>query len=153
MPKYPYSDDFMTYDLYSHRYVLTPKNIEQNLGVNLSRFKTPNAVEALLKQVSAKVYAYIHDYNVNNDLQDYIIAKTESGRKIIREAMEQQFLYESAVGNVDIMLTADKRAFRIAPITESALLRIIPEIGTTILYTGNLNAYTHRLKVDSETGW
>lgn len=137
MPNYPYSDDFMTYDYTTHRYVLTAKGVEQNCGINLERYKTPNAVDAILRQISAKIYAYIHDYNVNNDFQDYIIAKTETGRRIIKEAMEQQFIYESAVGNVDIILSADKRGFRIAPITESALLRIIPEIGTTILYTGN----------------
>lgn len=138
MPNYPYSDDYMQYDFLMHRYVLTPQCVQEYLGVNLERYNSPNAVDAILRQISNKIYAYIHDYNVNNDLQDYIIAKTESGRRIIKEAMEQQFLYESAVGNVDVILSAEKRSFRIAPVAESVLLRIIPEIGTTILYTGCL---------------
>ena len=148
MPNYPYSDDYMQYDYIMHRYVLTAKDVQENLGVNLDRFDSPNAVDAILRQISIKIYAFIHEYNIANDLQDYIIAKTETGRKIIKEAMEQQFLYESAVGNVDLILSADKRGFRIAPITESVLLRIIPEIGTTILYTGNL-----RLNTTFDSNW
>lgn len=149
MPNLPYSDDYMQYDYIMHRYVLTAKDVQENLGVNLDRFSSPNAVESILRQISIKIYAYIHDYNFNNDLQDYIIAKTLTGRKIIKEAMEQQFLYESAVGNVDIILSSEKRGFRIAPITESVLLRIIPEIGTTILYTGCL-----RLNANfDDSGW
>ena len=148
MPNYPYSDDYLQYDYIMHRYVLTAKDVQENLGVNLDRFDSPNAVDAILRQISIKIYAFIHEYNIANDLQDYIIAKTETGRKIIKEAMEQQFLYESAVGNVDLILSADKRGFRIAPITESVLLRIIPEIGTTILYTGNL-----RLNTTFDSNW
>ena len=148
MPNYPYSDDYMQYDYIMHRYVLTAKDVQENLGVNLDRFDSPNAVDAILRQIAVKIYAFIHEYNIANDFQDYIIAKTETGRKIIKEAMEQQFLYESAVGNVDLILSADKRGFRIAPITESVLLRIIPEIGTTILYTGNL-----RLNTTFDSNW
>lgn len=140
MQNLPYSNDFLEYNYTTHRYRLTRAAVEQ-MGINLSRFKSPNAVEAILNQISAKIYAFIHDFNVDNDLQDYVIAKTETGRRIIQEAMEQQFIYESAVGNVDLVLSADKRGFRIAPITESVLLKIIPEIGAPIVYTGNLQTY------------
>lgn len=127
--KYPYTDDFMRYDLNSHRYVLTAKCVKTELGINLeTEFKTDikNSINAFLLLVSQQTYNIIHNYSANNDMQDYIIAKTESGRKMIKEAMEFRLLY---------MLTREEMH---SEALESTILRSLPEIGTTICYAGRL---------------
>lgn len=136
---YPYSDEYMTYDLKTHRYVLTSKDLLENFNENLQvKFKDEKDVQPFLRQVSTEIYSYIHKFNTNTKLQDFIIAKTESGREIIKEAMEQQALYMLTVGIISRSLDKEHRALRIDENAEDALLRNIPEIGTTILYTGNL---------------
>ncbi|MBP5466855.1 MAG: hypothetical protein J6Y43_04775, partial [Clostridia bacterium] len=108
---FPYSDDYMTYDYTLHRYVLTEKDILDNFAINMTaRFKNANTVHTVLKQVSMQVYNYIHEYNVNTEIQDYIIAKTEKGREIIKQAMEQQLLYWLTVGDLTRSTDKDKRA-------------------------------------------
>ena len=139
MPTLPYDDDFMTYDYNSHRYVLTLKDVNQNLGIDLeNRISYANAIPVLLNRVSIKIYALIHSYNTDNDLQDYIIAKTETGRKIIKEAMEEQLLYFLAVGDLSRSVIESERNMSIDQTAMETLLRTIPEIGCNILYTGKL---------------
>lgn len=146
---YPYSDEYMTYDYKTHRYVITKKDLLENFNENLqSKFKDGKDVEPFLRQVSTEIYSYIHSHNMNTKMQDYIVAKTESGREIIQEAMEQQALYMLTVGIISRSLDKEHRALRIDENANDALLRDIPEIGTTILYTGTLF-----YKSPDETEW
>ena len=81
---YPYSDEFMVYDYENHRYILTEKDVEVNLGISLSaRSKNANARAQVLKQVSRQIYSFIHDYSLTGSeiVKDYVIATTENGRK------------------------------------------------------------------------
>ncbi|MBO7214003.1 MAG: hypothetical protein J6V66_00750 [Clostridia bacterium] len=136
---FPYSDDYMTYDYTLHRYVLTEKDILDNFAINMTaRFKNANTVHTVLKQVSMQVYNYIHEYNVNTEIQDYIIAKTEKGREIIKQAMEQQLLYWLTVGDLTRSTDKDKRAVWFDDNAREILYQGIPEIGTPIVYTGSL---------------
>lgn len=140
---FPYSDEYMTYDYKTHRYVLTKKDLLENFNENLqAKFKDGKDVEPFLRQVSTEIYSYIHSHNMNTKMQDYILAKTESGREIIKEALEQQALYMLTVGIISRSLDRDHRSLRIDENANDALLRDIPEIGTTILYTGNLCFYS-----------
>ena len=141
MLNYPYNDDYMTYNYDTHRYVLTQKDVSENLGVDLTaRIKAPNAINALLNQVSMQIYNYIHTYNANNNFQDFIIAKTYKGREIIRNAMEQQLIYFLLVGDLSRSTDIAKRALAIDEQAKQILSQPIPEIGTTILYTGTFRA-------------
>ena len=151
MNNYPYSDNFMVYDFENHRYVLTEKDVEENLGINLaSRSKNYKARERLLKQVSREIYAFIHEYTYSGcePIKDYIIATTKSGREKIKEAMEQQFDYIMRVGEVSKSTDAEKRSFKIDSIAKSILEEYIPELGTNLLYTGYL-----RLPIDTSKEW
>jgi hypothetical protein len=136
---YPYSDEYMTYDYENHRYMLTEKAILDELGINLSeRSKNEAAKKAFLRLASNQIYNFIHSHNVNNVLQDYIIAKTAKGRKIIKEAMTSQFWLLANAGDLSILPDERQRALSIDMNAISVLEQSIPEIGCSILYTGNL---------------
>ncbi len=140
---YPYSDDYMIYDYKTHRYVLTAKDLADCFNEDLQKkFKDGKDVDPFLRQVSARMYSFIHRHNIHTLMQDYIIAKTASGREIIKEALEQQALYMLTVGDISRSLDANHRALNIDETAEDTLLRDIPEIGTTILYTGSLRFCT-----------
>ena len=134
---YPLSDDYMIYDKTTSKYVLTEKYVSDQLGINLvARSKNEAAIKRVLKLASNQVYRFIHDHNINNNLQDYIIAKTESGRKIIMEAMAEQLTYLTFGGDVSRVHDWEKRSMYLDDNAKSVLYQTIPEIGTTICYTG-----------------
>ena len=84
---------------------------------------------------------FIHKHSNNNDLQDYVISHTEKGRKIIKEAMEQQLIYYLAVGDLSKSTDEKKRALAIDMVAQETLMQTIPEIRTSICYTGNIRWY------------
>lgn len=136
---YPYSDEFMKFDEKTHRYILQEEDLIQNLGIDLaSRKYTKVAINSLLNQISTQVYSFIHKFNVSNDYQDWIIANTCSGREIIKEAMEEQLKYVLINGDLRRSTDKEKRALWFDDTAREILERIMPEIGCTILYTGQL---------------
>lgn len=148
---YPYSDEFMVYDYENHRYILTEKDVEVNLGISLSaRSKNANARAQVLKQVSRQIYSFIHDYSFTGSeiVKDYVIATTENGRKKIKEAMEQQLIYFLTVGDVSRTTDETKRKMRIDETAKSILEEYLPELGTNLLYTGKL-----RCVIDNSKEW
>ena len=148
---YPYSDEFMVYDYENHRYILTEKDVEVNLGISLSaRSKNANARAQVLKQVSRQIYSFIHDYSLTGSeiVKDYVIATTENGRKKIKEAMEQQLIYFLTVGDVSRTTDETKRKMRIDETAKSILEEYLPELGTNLLYTGKLRCF-----IDNSKEW
>lgn len=138
MQNYPLTDEFMVYDYTTHRYVLTDKDVFENLGINLSaRIKNPTAVRSLLNQISAQVYDFIHEHNVNNRFQDFVIAVTESGRQIIKRAMEEQLKYVLMVGDLSRSTDREKRAMWFDMNAERELSQPICEVGCSVLYAGS----------------
>lgn len=146
--KYPYSDDYMTFDESTNRYVLTSKYALEQFGIDL--LETVNdrnavnqqiAVNGILKQVSNQIYNYIHKYNVCTDIQDLIIAKIPSARNIIKEAMSEQFLYVSMKGYLSRSTDKEKRMLAIDENAKGELERLLPELGICILYTGDLRGF------------
>lgn len=136
---YPYSDNNMRYDYSSHRYVLTSDGVRSLLAINIeTEFRTDiaNSKEAFLNLVSLQTYNIIHNYSVDNSMQDYVISKTESGRKMICEAMCQRLLF---------LVT---REDMYAESFNSIINRSLPEIGCTITYAGCL-----RFCSDDKTEW
>lgn len=135
---YPYNDEYMVYDYDKHRYILTLEFVKNKLGINLEeRSKNPVAIGSMLDMVSAQVYRFIHLHNYDDEYQDMIIAKTESGRKIIQEAMAQQFVYFTVVGDLSRSTDLNKRALWFDENAKSILERPLCELGCSLLYTGN----------------
>ena len=133
----PYSDEHMIYDYDTHRYILTEKYVNEELGINLKNIlKNEIAMKRALKQASNQVYRFIHSHNTAESFQDYIIAKTESGRKIIKEAMTEQLMYLTMGGDVSRVHDWEKRAMYLDDNAKDILMTTIPEIGTSICYTG-----------------
>ena len=140
---YPLSDEYMIYNEQLRRYILTEKDVLENLGIDLpARLRckngssNANSINALLNLASVHVYRFIHEHNVNNDWQDCVIANTQKGRQIIKEAMEQQLIYLLTIGDLSRSTDSTKRAFWFDDTARDILYQTIPEIGTTILYTG-----------------
>lgn len=134
----PFSDNLMTYNQETHRYTLTKDYVIKLSPDIITMLKNEDEILGVLEQISDDIYDYIHEYNTREDVQDYIIAHTDTGRRIIQKAMEKQLLYVSAVGDTTFYLDKDKREMYLAVKAKKILQNTIPEIGTCILYTGNL---------------
>lgn len=139
----PYSDDYMTFDEQSGRYVLTEKYAFEELGLELygdvnARGSTSEqiAVARILKQCSNIVYNYIHSFSVYNARQDFLIATIPSARKMIMDAMGEQLIYMAQVGDLSRSTDSEKRKLAVDESAKQTLERTLPEIGTTILYCG-----------------
>ena len=133
----PISDEFMIYNEEYNRYILTEKDVVTNLGIDINdRVKNPEAINSLLNQISIQVYRFIHEHNVANVVQDYIIATTEMGRKIINTAMEEQLIYVMTNGDLSRSTDKEKRALWFDDNAKEVLMTPIKEIGTHILYSG-----------------
>ena len=143
--QYPYDDDFMIFDEVSNHYVLTAKCAAQRLGLQLEdavneRNATNKqiALNRVFKQVSNLIYSYIHKFNYRTDLQDRIIALVPSARIIIQEAMEEQLLYMSMKGDLSRSTDIEKRELAVDETAKEICARILPELGISLLYTGDL---------------
>lgn len=162
---YPFDDDYMIYDFDSHRYVLTPKCVFDELNVNLAqRLNVTGSANAqiapnqVLNQISTTVYSEIYDRSNQNEIQEYALAKCPSLRKIIKEAMKQQVLYflfngdVSVYGGVDVKKGTKAPSYNdriLAPMAEKILSRPVKELGgVSILYGGH---YPIVVKLDYET--
>ena len=134
----PYSDDYMTYE--DGVYTLTAKAVFDEYGEDLQTSAKDNARGglAILKRISRLVYKRIHDYNIDNDFQNEVIAKTDGGRKIIYEAMLDQFLQVKMSGELSMSTDKSKRELSFSETAQEIIERVIPEIGTSLCYTGVL---------------
>jgi hypothetical protein len=132
----PYIDNEMTFNKKTRHYVLTQEYVQKLDPDIITGLKNPSDIITTLEEISDDIYDFIHEHNANNDAQDFIIAHTETGREIIKKAMEKQLLYMAALGDASLFLD-DKRKFWISDKATRVLLRTIPEISTCILYTGS----------------
>ena len=135
--RYPLIDEYMTYDYDNHRYVLTKKDLLDNFNENLqTKFKDEKDIEPFLKNISREVYSFIHKFNSEDLVQDFILANTKSGRRIIKEALECQAIYELRNGNLLYSAQKDAGLLAYAPELLDILSKTIPEIGVPIIYMG-----------------
>lgn len=116
MENYPYNDDYMTFDEIFGQYVLTEKFALERYGLEL--YESVNernsanaqlAVSAILRQVSNIVYNFIHQFSVYNKRQDHIIATNPNMRNVIMQAMGEQLLYMTQVGDLSRSTDPEKR--------------------------------------------
>lgn len=104
--KFPYDDEFLTYNYKAHRYEPTLAYANYR-GIALEeRVKgdgAPNAqaiMNEILRTASVQVYAYLYNYSLNRKATQFMIAKTESGRQAVLQAMGEQLVYLSQYGNM-----------------------------------------------------
>lgn len=125
----PYDDDYMTFDKITGHYVLTEKYALEEYGLDLytdandrNSTNAQLAVKAILKQVSNLIYNFIHGFSIYNKRQDYIIATAPHMRKVIMDAMGNQLLYMSQVGDLSRSTDAEKRNLAIDENAKSILV-------------------------------
>ena len=148
---YPYDDEYMEYDEVFHRYYLTQAYVENKMGIPLSAIiNERNGVDGamivrqFLRTVSDVVYAFIHKHNVDTVAQDYIIAKVPSMRNIMLLALTQQLTYMRMKGDLSRSTDKEKRELYMDQAAETTLGQIMPELGFSILYTGDLRRWILR---------
>ena len=96
MAKYPYDDEYMTYDYRLHKYVLTEKAVMDELGENLDVVlvnSDPVTRNAFLRKVSRSVYDYILSASQSPDYIEYILAKDGSLRQTVQDMLVSQAEY------------------------------------------------------------
>lgn len=118
--KYPYNDEYMTFDVLTGHYVLTEKFALERYGLEL--YESVNdrnsanaqiAVNAILRQVSNVIYNFVHEFSVHNKRQDCIIATAPHMRNVIMQAMGEQLVYMSQVGDLSRSTDPEKRKLAI----------------------------------------
>lgn len=134
----PYSDEYLFYDDLSGQYVLTEKAVLDYLGINLTNAAkdASTGVKALLKRVSVLTYRRIHENATDEKQRDCIVATTETGRKIIFDAMLEQFFYMKNVGDLSLSVDKEKRLLYFSDTAQEILEQNIPEVGFSLLYVG-----------------
>lgn len=139
----PYSDDFLFYNEQTGHYELTEKALVEKAGVNLrarmadTSLITPEvAISNFTRTVSDMIYQFIHEHNVNNARQDFLIATVPELRQTIQKAMEYQAIYVLNVGNLYLSTKPEERAVAIDYLAQSILNNTVPCLGISILYGG-----------------
>ncbi len=143
MQKFPYSDNEMTYDYAKHRYVLTIDYVRNVLGVDLTaEYNTNNSVtspivlKSFLDNASSEVYNYLYAHNNTKTIQ-YIIAKCESARAIIKEALSKQVLYTVFNGDLGFSSKKEEQEMSLSKYAKEILdNQEVSETGTTLTYVG-----------------
>ena len=134
----PYNDDDMIYDYKAHRYVLTLDYARRN-GIDLeSRVKSVDTnaastiINTVLRTASVQIYAYIFAHNMNRRALEYVIAKSETARSIVRDAMREQLAYLVTQGDLSRTTEKDKREMYIDMMAKLILDTDVPELGTCL---------------------
>lgn len=142
---YPYSDEYMVFDNVTNHYILTEKYVTEILAIDLDERITdrttinPQAMKnRLLRMASNHVYNFIHEHNINAEMQDYWISVTPSLRPIIQQAMGEQLTYILQVGDLTRSADLSKRSVWFDKSAQDILAQTVPELGTSILYTGRI---------------
>lgn len=155
--KYPFDDETMTYDYITHRYVLTERNVFNELGENLDAILNasgdgnPSALASrILKRVSQTVYLWLYEDSWNSQWLEYVLATLPPLRGIVKEMLQSQLLYMLANGDLGLysgvniakgqaMNINDLRGrARIAPEVEDLAMQTVPELGYCLKYAGML---------------
>lgn len=148
---YPYDDETMVFDVDEQRYILTPKCITDELNTELSILEPMgsaakgNNATKILNRISRTVYNQIYARSIYNNVQEKIIKYVPSARKIIKEAMKEQFEYFLFNGDLSVYSGVDFRKNSkmqntkdriLAPMAEDILSRPLPETKVSLLYSG-----------------
>lgn len=106
----PYSNEEMTYNKNTHRYVLTKNYCVRNnvdLDAELNTYGMANksaAAENLLDRISRIIYQHCYRHGMAKEKKEHDIATVEAFRDVIRDAMMEQLLYVMANGDYFLAL-------------------------------------------------
>lgn len=134
----PYSDDLMVFDEETFQYILTEEAMRRNgceLRANLAETNSVSAdliIHSFLRGVSEVIYAFIHEYNTDNEAQDWIIANSQPMRKVMYRALSEQAKYNYLNGALEFSAKKEEQEMAIPQIVKSILKN------SGILYTGFL---------------
>ena len=154
---YPYDDELMTYDYINHRYVLTKKGVESQLGIKLDTTlntegdANPSTLaDRILAKVSQTGYSWLYRDSMNSSYIEFILAVYPPLREWVREMLQSQLLYvltNNFIGDYSGVNLARGQAMdiaalrgraRVAPEVEDIGERIIPGLGYCLKYLGAL---------------
>lgn len=156
-PKFPRDDGIMTYDMATHRYVLTERGVLTELGedldliLNATGDANPSTLASrFLRRVSQTVYTYLYRDTMNEQWLEYILAKYPPLRDTVKEMLQAQLLYMLMNGDIGLMsgvnvakgqamdIDALRGRSRIAPEVEDLAMRTISGLGYCLKYAGAL---------------
>jgi hypothetical protein len=88
----PYDDTDMTYDISSHKYILTISSVDSEFDVSLVDFAGSQAnAESLLREISSDIYKAIYNLSRRDErhrrVVEYRLAKDPELRDVIKNAM------------------------------------------------------------------
>ena len=138
----PYSDTYMTLDPITGQYVLTEEALVgngTNLRAKLEYNRSVNASAIIMRhlsRVSEIIYNFIHSYSNENERQNHLIRMLEPLKVMLYRAMIAQSEYMLLNGDLSRSVEADKRKMAIDDNARLILERTVPELGTSILYSG-----------------
>lgn len=97
----PYSDNSLTYNEFNQRYELTKEYCKNEFA---NTFADDGILERRIKLNTRIVYNYIdkHIATVNKNVVDFLLNKTEEGRKFILELLSQQMYADIETGYNDL---------------------------------------------------
>lgn len=109
MSNYPKSANDMIYNFEEHMYVLTADYVKNKTGVDLilhinDMYVTDKttAVNRILEKISLQIYSFVYSFNSRyNDYQEYLMAKSQKAREILRRAMLLQLEYVMRNGKIN----------------------------------------------------
>lgn len=99
----PYSDDSLIYDQETGRYLLTLKYCKSEFDSN---FKDDGVLEKRIKKNTRNVYSFIFSRvaTVNKPVVDFLLRKTEEGRKFMLDILSAQMEADVESGYNDLTL-------------------------------------------------
>lgn len=139
---YPYNDQYMVVDELTGQYVLTEaallsRGIDLRARLSETSTITPESVvQNVVQTASDMIYQFIHEHNIDNERQNWLILHVPSARPIIYRAMLYQAVYVCTVGNLYLSTDKSERAAAIDPLAQSILGNVLPELGVSLLYAG-----------------
>ena len=145
---YPQDTKYLIYNRATHRFILTKEYVIEQLGIDLERrvgsnrgIDTSAIIKSVLNEISIMVYNYIFQFNDVKTLL-WLVAKYESARDIIVDAMREQARYVFTVGDLTLSTDKAKRDMSFSVIAKSILdNQIVDETGVPLSYIGNYNFY------------
>lgn len=118
------NDDYMTYDLASHRYILTEKALMDDKGIDIrAQFSQQPDVDvpAFLKRVSLIVYTWLYRGAKNVYESEYALSLPQF-RDVLKEGLEEQAMAMLTSRTDPTLFFSDKVSVHdVSPLAEGIL--------------------------------
>lgn len=139
------NNDYITYDLTTHRYCLTEKCLRDKLGIDLTSLldsagdvNIASLSERWLKDLSRDIYSYIYVHAKNKNIIEYKMAMETDWVDCLQEAMEM-FAFSRLLDNNNINLESGIDLEKGKKTERSDLTRSVVPIGVeNVLRNGGL---------------